>query len=190
MKFRTSFTVPVVALTLAGCGAPPQIVPVVPPGAEVREIPPPDLTSEPSTAVGESISAAKKENLAKIEAIDPAAPPPITADEAKTQGLVIESDGGGKGEGAQVGKSVSVHYTGKLKDGTVFDSSIQRGVPFTFFLGRGQVIKGWDAGLVGMKVGEKRKLTIPPGLAYGDGGSGKIPPKSTLIFDVEMIAVD
>ncbi len=190
MKFRRSCTLPFAALALAGCGAPPQIVPVVPPGAEVREVPPSDLTTEPATAVGESISAAKKEALAKIESIDPAAPPSITVDDAKTQGLVIESDGGGKGDGAQVGKSVSVNYTGKLKDGTVFDSSIQRGVPFTFILGRGQVIKGWDAGLQGMKVGEKRKLTIPPGLAYGDRATGKIPPNSTLIFDVEMVAVD
>lgn len=190
MKFARTLSVPLLAFAAAGCGAPPQIVPAVPPGAEVREMPPSDLVAEPATAVGESISAAKKENIAKLESLDPAAPPPITVDEAKTQGLVIESDGGGKGEGAQVGKSVSVHYTGKLKDGTVFDSSIQRGVPFTFFLGRGQVIKGWDAGLQGMKVGEKRKLTIPPGLAYGDRGQGKIPPNSTLTFDVEMIALD
>lgn len=190
MKFGQKLAFSFVVCAVAGCGEPPQIVLAVPPGAQVRELPPADLTSEPATAVGESIAAAKKEALAKIDSIDPAAPPPITVDEAKNQGLVIESDGGGKGVGAQVGKSVSVNYTGKLKDGTVFDSSITRGVPFTFILGRGQVIKGWDAGLQGMKVGEKRKLTIPPGLAYGDRATGKIPPNSTLMFDVEMIAVD
>lgn len=180
----------IVAFVVAGCGAPPQIVPTVPPGAEVREVPPADLVTEPAVAVGESITASKKEALASVEGMDPNAPPSITTDDAKKQGLIIETDGQGKGDGAQVGKSVSVHYTGRLKDGTEFDSSIKRGVPFTFILGRGQVIKGWDAGLQGMKVGEKRKLTIPPELAYGDRSTGKIPAKSTLMFDVEMIAID
>lgn len=180
----------IVVAGFAGCGAPPQIVPTVPPGAEVREVPPADLLADPSTAIGESVTAGKREALAKAEGIEVDAPPSITPEDAKNQGLVIESDGQGKGDGAQVGKSVSVHYTGKLKDGSVFDSSVSRGVPFTFVLGRGQVIKGWDAGLQGMKVGEKRKLTIPPDLAYGSRGSGKIPPNSTLNFDVEMIAID
>ena len=96
----------------------------------------------------------------------------------------------GSGDRADIGMSVSVHYTGKLEDGTVFDSSIPRGQPFTFTLGAGQVIKGWDLGVEGMKVGEKRNLVIPPHLGYGVRGAGAtIPPNATLIFDVELLEV-
>jgi len=84
-----------------------------------------------------------------------------------------------------------VHYTGWLTDGTKFDSSVDRGQPFQFSIGQGQVIRGWDEGVMTMKVGGKRKLTIPPNLAYGDAGApgGRIPPGSTLVFDVELIDV-
>lgn len=95
----------------------------------------------------------------------------------------------GKGAEAVAGKAVSVHYTGTLKDGTKFDSSVDRKEPFTFNLGAGQVIKGWEQGIVGMKVGGKRKLTIPPGLAYGANAVGAIPANSTLIFEVELLDV-
>ncbi len=95
----------------------------------------------------------------------------------------------GKGAEAVNGKAVTVHYTGTLKDGTKFDSSVDRKEPFTFTLGAGQVIKGWEQGILGMKVGGKRKLTIPPELAYGDNAVGAIPAKSTLIFDVELLGV-
>lgn len=89
------------------------------------------------------------------------------------------------------GDIVHMHYTGKLQDGTEFDSSIPRGQPFTFTLGTGQVIKGWDQGLLGMCVGEKRHLVIPPELGYGKSGAGaKIPPDSTLIFDVELLKIE
>ena len=96
----------------------------------------------------------------------------------------------GSGDSAETGMSVSVHYTGKLEDGTVFDSSIPRGQPFTFTLGAGQVIKGWDLGVEGMKFGEKRSLVIPPHLGYGIRGAGAtIPPNATLIFDIELLEV-
>lgn len=96
----------------------------------------------------------------------------------------------GEGKEAQPGMRIVVHYTGKLEDGTVFDSSVTRGQPFSFVLGEGRVIAGWELGINGMKVGGKRVLTIPYNLAYGpDGYPGVIPPYATLVFDVELVGV-
>jgi FKBP-type peptidyl-prolyl cis-trans isomerase len=96
----------------------------------------------------------------------------------------------GTGAVAKAGQSVSVHYTGWLTNGKKFDSSVDRGQPFEFNLGAGQVIRGWDEGVAGMKVGEKRKLTIPADLGYGAAGAGgAIPPNATLVFDVELLGV-
>ena len=96
----------------------------------------------------------------------------------------------GSGEEAKTGKTVSVHYTGTLTDGSKFDSSLDRGRPFEFELGAGRVIKGWDQGVVGMKIGGKRKLTIPAELGYGARGFPPvIPPNSTLVFEIELIGV-
>jgi len=96
----------------------------------------------------------------------------------------------GTGQAAKVGDKVTVDYVGTLQDGTKFDSSIDRGTPFTFTLGAGQVIKGWDQGIIGMKVGEKIKLTIPSDLAYGPQGYGPIPGGATLIFEVELLGIN
>jgi FKBP-type peptidyl-prolyl cis-trans isomerase len=103
-------------------------------------------------------------------------------------GLKITLVAEAKNPGALPGDIVWVHYTGKLADGTQFDSSVGR-KPFKFTLGAGEVIKGWDEGVAGMKVGEKRTLVIPPELGYGPGGKGQIPANATLTFDVEMIGV-
>ncbi len=105
-------------------------------------------------------------------------------------GLKYTDDQVGSGTEAQAGKTVSVHYTGWLLDGTKFDSSKDRNQPFSFPLGRGQVIKGWDEGVAGMKVGGKRTLVIPPDLGYGArGAGGVIPPNATLKFEVELLDV-
>jgi FKBP-type peptidyl-prolyl cis-trans isomerase len=96
----------------------------------------------------------------------------------------------GTGAEATSGKKVQVHYTGWLTDGKKFDSSLDRGKPFGFTLGAGQVIQGWDKGVAGMRVGGKRKLTIPPELGYGGRGAGNvIPPNATLVFEVELLEV-
>jgi FKBP-type peptidyl-prolyl cis-trans isomerase len=106
-------------------------------------------------------------------------------------GLKYEDTKVGTGQEAKSGDTVQVHYTGTLKNGKKFDSSKDRGQPFSFRLGAGMVIKGWDEGVAGMKVGGTRKLIIPPDLAYGERGAGNglIPPNSELTFEVELIAV-
>ena len=104
--------------------------------------------------------------------------------------LQIEKLVEGTGATPKKGDRVSVHYTGRFMDGTKFDSSVDRGQPFQFVLGAGQVIRGWDLGVATMKVGDKVKLTIPPDLAYGSNGyPGAIPPNSTLVFEVELLGV-
>jgi FKBP-type peptidyl-prolyl cis-trans isomerase FkpA len=123
-------------------------------------------------------------------------PPPISIIEARmpttqtASGLAIDEITIGEGAPATAGKRVTVHYTGWLTDGTKFDSSKDRNDPFVFGLGQGQVIRGWDEGVQGMKVGGKRKLTIPPALGYGArGAGGVIPPNATLVFEVELLGV-
>ncbi len=123
----------------------------------------------------------------KQDAASTAAPQASTA--APTE-LKIEDVKVGTGAEAVVGKTVSVHYTGTLTDGKKFDSSVDKGEPFRFDLGAGLVIQGWEKGILGMKVGGKRKLIIPPSMGYGEREiAGLIPANSTLLFDVELVAV-
>ena len=104
--------------------------------------------------------------------------------------MKIEKIAPGTGASPKQGEMVTVHYTGWLMDGTKFDSSLDRDEPFSFVLGTGQVIQGWDQGVGSMQVGEKARLTIPPELAYGEAGyPGAIPPNATLIFEVELLSV-
>ena len=104
--------------------------------------------------------------------------------------MKIEKLTSGTGPAPKTGDTVKVHYTGWLTDGSKFDSSVDRGEPFEFVLGAGMVIQGWDRGVATMRVGDKVKLTIPPELAYGEAGyPGAIPPKATLIFEVELLGI-
>jgi len=112
------------------------------------------------------------------------------AEQITDSGLKIEDTGEGNGATAEAGQTVSVHYTGWLENGSKFDSSKDRNEPFNFRLGGGMVIRGWDEGVQGMKVGGTRKLTIPPELGYGArGAGGVIPPNATLIFEVELLDI-
>ena len=112
------------------------------------------------------------------------------AERMTDSGLKYEDLVEGDGELATPGQKVSVHYTGWLTDGSKFDSSVDRDQPFEFSLGAGMVIRGWDEGVAGMKVGGKRKLTIPPELGYGArGAGGVIPPNATLVFEVELLGI-
>ena len=108
-----------------------------------------------------------------------------------SNGLVIEDIKIGDGQEVEKFNIVTVNYTGLLEDGTKFDSSLNPGrTPFRFTVGAGQVIKGWDEGLMGMKVGGKRKLTIPPELGYGSRDNGPIPANSTLIFEIDLLGIE
>jgi len=147
-----------------------------------------------------STEAAKQEAAAAAPVAATATPgAPAATDAVQQPKLVVEDLRPGIGQAAQAGMNLVVHYTGWLYQadalgyrGRKFDSSKDRGQPLTFTLGVGQVIKGWDTGLVGMKVGGLRRLVIPPQLAYGDHnvGNGLIPPNSTLVFDVELLGIE
>jgi FKBP-type peptidyl-prolyl cis-trans isomerase len=114
---------------------------------------------------------------------------PANSGIATTTGLRYVDEVVGNGASPSPGRIVTVHYTGWLENGTKFDSSVDRGQPLEFPIGTGRVIKGWDEGVMSMKVGGKRKLIIPPSLGYGARNLGRIPPNSTLIFEVELLGV-
>lgn len=149
------------------------------PGTAQNEYPPPAQT--PSTAA----SAVAPATSTPTPEATPIAKPVKTK-----SGLEYQLFAKGTGPKAKEGDEVAVHYTGRLANGTVFDSSRDRGEPIQFTLGSGQVIKGWDEGIAGMQVGEKRRLTIPADLAYGESGRPPvIPPGATLVFDVELMKI-
>ena len=137
------------------------------------------LASQESRAKEKELSAMEE----AMEQINGQYPDAITTDSGLKYVVVAE----GEGETPTAGTSVKVHYTGKLLDGTKFDSSVDRGSPIDFPVGQGRVIKGWDEALLTMKKGEKRVLIIPADLGYGPSGRGPIPPNATMIFDVELI---
>ncbi|MCC7491132.1 MAG: FKBP-type peptidyl-prolyl cis-trans isomerase [Fimbriimonadaceae bacterium] len=188
---------------LAGCGKKDEVPALqTTPAADTMVPAPKETTSnEPPPA------STKYEGYQEREATDevPAAKAEPAKDAAKVatepakgdgkqtttaSGLKYEDVKVGTGAAPQNGQRVKVHYVGTLLDGKKFDSSRDRGEPFTFTIGRGEVIKGWDEGVLTMKVGGLRKLEIPAGLAYGASGQGDIPPNSTLRFEVELLGIE
>lgn len=182
-----SFSAGVLCLLLAGCGEPDNLIPAGPPGYDPRS----DIQikeSDAAEALGEAVVSAK--NAPKPTYPDIAPAPPTAKGETKktASGVEYETVKEGTGAEAKTGMHLKVQYTGTLDNGKKFDSSLDRGEPFSLTLGEGRVIKGWEEGLCGMKVGEVRKLHIPPSAGYGALGSPpSIPPNASLHFDVELM---
>ena len=175
MRITALVVVLVLALVVCGCKAQQP---------ETATSPTETVAPEAESAVSESPGAAKE--VDPVDAARKLGTP--------TENEVVTMDSGleyidvtvGEGAEANAGQTVSVHYTGWLVNGSKFDSSVDRGQPFEFPLGAGSVIKGWDEGVAGMKIGGVRKLIIPADMGYGSRGAGPIPPDSTLIFEVEL----
>lgn len=176
-------------LTLVGCSNPP--APTSDPSSPVsiQTTSAPSMTETPAGG-SETATATPGESGTPVSANSAGFEKPVGKVITTKSGLKYQLFKEGKGPAAKAGQMVSVHYTGRLTDGKKFDSSVDRGEPFEFGLGQGQVIAGWDEGVAGMKVGERRQLTIPANLGYGDRGAGAdIPPGATLVFDVELLRI-
>lgn len=177
-----------IALASSGCGEPGQIVPVMPPGATVVHKVDEKNASE---ALGEQGSRGITTATAVkgAEPFPPAPSTPVGETKTLTGDIKYTTLKEGTGEELKSGRVAVLHYVGTLDDGTVFDSSRKNGPPAQFTLGTGQLIKGWEYGIPGMKVGEVRKLVIPPAMGYGSDDKGTIPPNSTLTFEVELLGI-
>ncbi len=137
------------------------------------------VTQSGVVVVGEG-DVTRERTKAIVEAAD---------DKGNVKSMIIDDIKAGEGSEVKEGDTVAVHYIGTLQDGTEFDNSKKRGEPFTFTVGGGQVIKGWEEGLIGMKTGGQRVLVIPPEKAYGERGIGPIPPNATLVFAIELVEI-
>jgi len=177
-------------LILVGCDAPEDITPTTPPGTVIPRTPPD--SNDPAQAQGESIAYTPKSTAEGGNKPAPYTPAPPTAKgETKTtkNGVKYETLEEGTGEELKPGQVALFRYEGKLEDGSIFDSNRQSSEPFKAAIGTGGLIKGWEDGLPGMKVGETRKLWVPAAMAYKDRETKKIPANSNLIFEVELVKV-
>jgi FKBP-type peptidyl-prolyl cis-trans isomerase FkpA len=177
-----------VALAMCGCEEPAELVPVTPPGAY---IPKTDPNPDAPQALGEAAPTALTSGSDKSKSVSAPALPGAKGEIKKTEnGVTYETLKEGTGSELKSGQTALVRYEGKLEDGTVFDSTKASQDPRSFTFGSGHVIRGWDEAIPGMKVGEIRRLTIPPEMAYGiKGKAPKIPSNATLIFDVELVEI-
>jgi FKBP-type peptidyl-prolyl cis-trans isomerase len=183
-------TVALAGLALCGCEEPTGIVPVAPPGAYIPKESP---DADPAQAVGETAPVSSRPTTASSKQSAKKPAPSTAKDEVKTTegGVRYQTLKEGTGVELQPGQKAVVNYEGKLADGTIFESTSSSGQakPAEFIIGIGQMIKGWDEAIPGMKIGEVRKLTIPPEMGYGKAPRDKIPPSSTLIFEVELVGI-
>jgi FKBP-type peptidyl-prolyl cis-trans isomerase len=177
-------------VVLSGCGDPGEIVPIAPPGANIPKVSP---DASPAEALGEALPSTESSapTVAGSAAAYKPAPPTAIGETRTTEGGVkYETLKEGTGPVYQWGQRGTFHYVGTLAEsGKEFHSSRSKNLPESFRIGGDQLIRGWEEGLPGMKVGEIRKLTIPPALAYGDKGKAPIPPNATLIFEVELLSI-
>jgi FKBP-type peptidyl-prolyl cis-trans isomerase len=174
-------------LPILGCGS-PDMTAALPPGAEPQAPQLPD--DQKAVALGEAAGMGSVQPpTAPIVEIKPAEPTNQGERKVTESKLEYETLKPGDGEQATSGKLVTVHYVGTFTDGREFESSQKSGTPYSFRIGADNVIKGWHQGIAGMRVGEVRKLIIPPELAYGDTGKGDVPPNSTLVFEIELLSV-
>jgi len=173
------------SLTLVGCDTDQiQVVPVAPPGAVIPRKDP----GEAAEAQGETVTASSR-NVDRGEEPMKAVPTQVGSSITLEGGLNYETIKEGTGDELTPGRVGVINYEGKLDDGTVFDSTKKKGKPAEFAFGTGRLIKGWERAVPGMKVGEIRKLTIPPALGYGEQDKEDIPPNSTLHFEIELVGV-
>jgi len=177
------------ALILVGCDAPEEIVPTSPPGTVLPRTAPD--SNDPAQAQGEAAVLTPKApgESGKAAAYTPALPTAKGETKTTKNGVKYETLKEGTGDELKPGLVGIFHYVGTLENGTVFDSTRERGNPHKVAIGTGQLIKGWEEGLPGMRVGETRKLWVPFAMGYGDREAQKIPPKSNLVFEVELLQV-
>jgi len=176
------------ALILVGCDAPEEIVPTSPPGTVLPRAAPD--SKDPAQAQGESaVIAPKASGESGKASYTPALPTAKGETKTTKNGVKYETLKEGTGDELKPGLVAIFHYVGTLENGTVFDSTRERGNPYKVAIGTGQLIKGWEEGLPGMRVGETRKLWVPFAMGYGDREAQKIPPKSNLVFEVELLQV-
>ncbi len=184
MKSRIASSLILAGLGMSGCSE-PRVVLVAPPGVEMRRVPPPTAGSG-AEALGEAGNMAT--GAGPVLSTTISEPTPIGQPKKTATGLSYETLREGNGPAAKPGQTVKVHYVGRLEDGTKFDASYDRGDPAEFAIGYGRVIKAWDEGVPGMKVGERRRLLVPADLGYGTRGSPpQIPSNANLVFEVELL---